>query len=133
MTGAPLPEGADCVLMQELTDSGEETVQLYSALKPQQNVVFRGGDIAAGAIIAAEGTPLTSAHLGVLAGQGYAEVPVYRTLTVGILSTGSELLEAGEAWAPGKIYDAAPGGRGAPVIMRAAHPAGRAAAGASPA
>lgn len=47
MTGAPLPEGADCVLMQELTDSGEETVQLYAAMKPQQNVVFRGGDIAA--------------------------------------------------------------------------------------
>ena len=106
MTGAPLPEGADCVLMQELTDSGEETVQLYSSLKPQQNVVFRGGDIAAGAIIAAEGTPLTPAHLGVLAGQGYAEVPVYRTLTVGILSTGSELLAPGEPWAPGKIYDA---------------------------
>ena len=42
MTGAPLPEGADCVLMQELTDSGEETVQLYAAVKPLQNVVFRG-------------------------------------------------------------------------------------------
>ncbi len=41
MTGAPLPEGADCVLMQELTNSGEETVQLYAAMKPQQNVVFR--------------------------------------------------------------------------------------------
>ncbi len=106
MTGAPLPEGADCVLMQELTDSGEETVQLYSSLKPQQNVVLRGGDIAAGAIIAAAGTALTPAHLGVLAGQGYAEVPVYRTLTVGILSTGSELLAPGEPWAPGKIYDA---------------------------
>ena len=106
MTGAPLPAGADCVLMQELTDSGEETVQLYSALKPQQNVVLRGEDIAAGAIIAAEGTPLTPAHLGVLAGQGIAAVPVYRTLTVGILSTGSELLAPGEPWAPGKIYDA---------------------------
>ena len=77
MTGAPLPEGADCVLMQELTDSGEETVQLYAAMKPQQNVVFRGGDIAAGAVIAEAGTVLSPAHLGVLAGQGYAEVPVY--------------------------------------------------------
>ncbi len=106
MTGAPLPEGADCVLMQELTDSGEETVQLYAALKPQQNVVFRGKDIAAGAVIAPEGAVLTPAHLGVLAGQGYAEVPVYRPLTVGVLATGSELLAPGEAWAPGKIYDA---------------------------
>lgn len=106
MTGAPLPEGADCVLMQELTDSGEETVQLYAAMKPQQNVVFRGGDIAAGAVIAEAGTVLSPAHLGVLAGQGYADVPVYKTLTVGVLATGSELLAPGEAWTPGKIYDA---------------------------
>ncbi len=106
MTGAPLPAGADCVLMQELTDSGEETVQLYAALKPRQNVVFRGEDITAGAVIAAAGTVLTPAHLGVLAGQGIAEVPVYRTLTVGVLATGSELLVPGEPWAPGKIYDA---------------------------
>ena len=106
MTGAPLPEGADCVLMQELTDSGEETVQLYAAVKPLQNVVFRGEDVAAGAVIAPAGTVLTPAHLGVLAGQGYAEVTVCRPLTVGILSTGSELLEPGAPWAPGKIYDA---------------------------
>ena len=106
MTGAPLPEGADCVLMQELTDGGETSVQLYAALKLRQNVVFRGNDVAAGAIIAPEGTVLTPAHLGVLAGQGYAEVPVYRPLTVGVLATGSELLAPGEAWAPGKIYDA---------------------------
>ena len=106
MTGAPLPEGADCVLMQELTDSGEETVQLYAALKPLQNVVFRGEDVAAGAVIAPAGTVLTPAHLGVLAGQGYAEVAVCRPLTVSILSTGSELLEPGAPWAPGKIYDA---------------------------
>lgn len=106
MTGAPLPAGADCVLMQELTDGGEENVQLYAALKPQQNVVFRGEDIAAGAVIASEGTPLTPAHLGVLAGQGYAEVSVYRPLTVGVLATGSELLAPDQPWAPGKIYDA---------------------------
>ena len=106
MTGAPLPEGADCVLMQELTDSGEETVQLYAAVKPLQNVVFRGEDVAAGAVIAPAGTVLSPAHLGVLAGQGYAEVTVCRPLTVGILSTGSELLEPGAPWTPGKIYDA---------------------------
>ena len=56
MTGAPLPEGADCVLMQELTDSGEETVQLYAAVKPLQNVVFRGEDVAAGAMTAPAAT-----------------------------------------------------------------------------
>ena len=106
MTGAPLPAGADCILMQELTDGGEENVRIYAELSHNANVVFRGGDIAAGALIADAGTVLTPAHLGVLAGQGFAEVPVYRPLTVGVLATGSELLAPGEDWAPGKIYDA---------------------------
>ena len=106
MTGAPLPPGADCVLMQELTDGGEEQVHIYAQLQPNANVVFRGEDIAAGAPIAAAGTVLTPAHIGVLAGQGIPDAEVFRPLTVGVLATGSELLEAGEAWAPGKIYDA---------------------------
>ena len=106
MTGAPLPAGADCVLMQELTDGGEERVQLYAKLAPNANVVFRGEDIAAGVPIAEAGTTLTPAHIGVLAGQGIAEAEIYRTLTVGVLATGSELLTPGEAWQPGKIYDA---------------------------
>ena len=106
MTGAPLPAGADCVLMQELTDCGEEQVKIYRTLRPEENVVFRGEDIAEGTVIAPEGTALTPAHIGVLAGQGYAEVPVFRPLTVGVLATGSELLTPGDAWTPGKIYDA---------------------------
>ena len=65
-----------------------------------------GADCAAGAPIAAAGTVLTQAHIGVLAGQGIPDAEVFRPLTVGVLATGSELLEAGEAWAPGKIYDA---------------------------
>ena len=69
-------------------------------------MVFRVEDVAAGAVIAPAGTVLTPAHLGVLAGQGYTEVSVYRPLTVGVLATGSELLEPGAPWAPGKIYDA---------------------------
>ena len=87
MTGAPLPAGADCVLMQEQTDGGEETVRIYAELSHNANVVFRGEDIAAGAPVAEVGTVLTPAHLGVLA-------------------TGSELLAPGESWVPGKIYDA---------------------------
>ena len=89
-----------------LTDGGEEQVRIYAQLQPNANVVFRGEDIAAGAPIAAAGTVLTPAHIGVLAGQGIPDAEVFRPLTVGVLATGSELLEAGEAWAPGKIYDA---------------------------
>ncbi len=98
MTGAPLPEGADCVLMQELTDGGEDAVRLYAALKPEENVVFRGGDIAAGAVIAAGRAPSSPRPTsGCAGGQGYAAVPVCKPLTVGVLSTGSELLAPGEA------------------------------------
>ena len=82
MTGAPLPEGADCVLMQELTDGGEEQVRIYAQLQPNANVVFRGEDIAAGAPIAAAGTVLPPAHIGVLAGQGIPDAEVFRPLTV---------------------------------------------------
>ena len=81
-------------------------MRIYARLQPNANVVFRGEDIAAGAPIAAAGTVLTPAHIGVLAGQGIPDAEVFRPLTVGVLATGSELLEAGEAWAPGKIYDA---------------------------
>ena len=91
---------------QEQTDGGEETVRIYAELSHNANVVFRGEDIAAGALVAEAGTVLTPAHLGVLAGQGYAEVPVYKPLTIGVLATGSELLAPGESWVPGKIYDA---------------------------
>ncbi len=62
----------------------------------------RGEDIAAGAPIASAGTVLTPAHIGVLAGQGIPDAEVFRPLTVGVLATGSELLEAGEAWAPAR-------------------------------
>lgn len=105
MTGAPVPTGADCVVRQEDTDGGEENVTLTSPSRPGSNICYRGEDIAAGAVIAGKGEVLTPAALGVLAGQGYADIHVYQPLTVGILSTGSELLCGGEAWAEGKIYD----------------------------
>lgn len=73
----PAP-GADCVLMQELTDGGEEQVHIYAQLQPNANVVFRGEDIAASAPIAAAGTVLTPAHIGVLAGQGIPDAEVFR-------------------------------------------------------
>ncbi|MGN0662951.1 MAG: gephyrin-like molybdotransferase Glp [Faecalibacterium sp.] len=106
MAGAPLPPGADCVVMQEHTDGGEQAVQLYESPAPGSNICTRGEDIARGTVIAAAGTPLTAAHIGVLAGQGCEAVEVYRRLTVGVLATGSELLPAGAPWTPGRIYDA---------------------------
>lgn len=92
--------------MQELTDSGEEQVRIYARLQPTP--MWCSGVRTSPPVppIAAAGTVLTPAHIGVLAGQGIPDAEVFRPLTVGVLATGSELLEAGEAWAPGKIYDA---------------------------
>ena len=70
-------------------------MRIYARLQPNANVVFRGEDIAAGAPIAAAGTVLTPAHIGVLAGQGIPDAEVFRPLTVGVLATGSELLASG--------------------------------------
>lgn len=106
MTGAPVPAGADCVIRQEDTDCGSETARFYTAPKAGSNVCYRGEDIAAGTVIVRKGEVLSPAALGVLAGQGYADIAVYKPLTVGILSTGSELLRGGQPWAEGKIYDA---------------------------
>lgn len=106
MTGAPVPGGANCVIRQEDTDCGEEKAAFYKAPKAGGNICYKGEDIAAGAPIIKQGEKITPAALGVLAGQGYAEISVYKRVTVGIISTGSELLRGGEAWREGKIYDA---------------------------
>lgn len=105
MTGAPLPDGADCVLRQEDTDGGERAVTAFARLKPHQNYVFAGEDVRRGQLLAARGARLTPAHVGVLAAQGLTSVRTYRRPRVALLSTGSELIEAGLPLTPGKIHD----------------------------
>lgn len=114
MTGAPIPAGADCVIMQELTDCGEETAAFYKTVPAGGNICRRGEDVAAGAALIAAGDIFTPAHIGVLGGQGIASVLVTCPPSVAVLSTGSELLPAGAAWQPGKIYDA----NGAQAVAR---------------
>lgn len=105
MTGAPLPPGATCVVRQEDTDQGEEQVAVYTPLKKHENYVFRGEDVREGQLLISKGALLDAGAVGVLAGQGYPAVPVFARPTAGILSTGSELVAAGEPLKPGKIYD----------------------------
>ena len=103
MTGAMLPAGCDCVVAQEHTDRGSP-VAIYTALPPYQNYVYRGEDYRAGAVLLKKGTRLDAAALGVLASAGLTEVPVCRRPRVAVLTTGDEVVEAGQPLPPGKIY-----------------------------
>ena len=106
MTGAAIPDGADCVVMFEKTRFTETSVTLSAPLGPGDNIVRRGEDVREGSLLAACGTPIDAGLAGTLAAQGLARARVYRRPTVGLISTGSEVIEAGDAPAPGKIYNA---------------------------
>jgi molybdopterin molybdotransferase len=105
-TGAPLPDGADAVVMVEDTDPVDSgRIQLYAEVHPLQHVGRRGADLRSGETVLAEGTPLNSSRLGALAAVGVAVVDVYERPRVAVLSTGNEVSEPGVALKPGHIYD----------------------------
>jgi len=105
MTGAPMPEGADAIVMVERTArDGDDGVFVQAEAAVGDHIRLAGGDLEAGQIVFRAGTVLGPAHVGVLASVGAAEVDVYRRIRVGVLSTGDELVEHG-ALAPGQIRD----------------------------
>lgn len=106
-TGAPLPPGADAVVMQEDCDADQEgTVAILEAAKPWEGVRFKGEDIQAGAAVGRVGDLLTPQRLGLLMAAGIQEIPLHRTPTVFLLGTGSELVPPGHgALAPGQIHE----------------------------
>ena len=105
MTGAPIPEGADAVEMFEKTAFTEDAVTLFAPLKPGDNVVRAGEDVRAGDVLAETGSLIDAGMLGTLSSQGYADLEVYRLPRVGVVSTGSELIDPGQPPEPGKIYN----------------------------
>lgn len=107
-TGSPLPDGADVVVMQEDTRTETdqpETVLVMDRVKPWENVRFRGEDVKAGAVLAQPGEAITPGRVGLMAAAGISSVNVHRLPIVGLLATGSELVEAGHPLPPGKIYE----------------------------
>ena len=105
LTGAPIPMGADCVVMYEKTKFDDSFVTIFSPLKYGENIVRMGDDVRKGTILAEVGQKIDTGVAGTLASQGVAEPIVYRRPKVGIISTGNEVTEPGEKLGGGKIYN----------------------------
>ena len=111
MTGAPMPAGADTVIMQERVQVIEtgEPAQARIIIPPGQhagqNIRRRGEDLQQGAIALPAGSALSAIALGVAASLGHTTVDVFRPLRVGVFSTGNELVQPGQTLAPGQIHD----------------------------
>ncbi|MGN6743927.1 MAG: gephyrin-like molybdotransferase Glp, partial [Amnibacterium sp.] len=95
MTGAPLPDGADCVVPVEDTDPDGDRIRIRVPRRRGEFVREAGSDLPAGALVAATGALLTPRRLAALAASGVAEVPVRRRARVAVLTTGEEVVEPG--------------------------------------
>ena len=104
-TGAPVPDGADAVVMQEQCAVTGDRVTVNHVPRGGEWIRRRGEDIAAGSVVLAAGARLSAAHLGVAASVGAAQLTVFRRLRVALFSTGNELAMPGEALKPGGIYN----------------------------
>lgn len=107
MTGAQIPEGADCIAMfeicKEFKRDGKDYISLKRKMQPDQNVIRKGSEIGQGIELVAKGTSINPGVKALLATFGYHSVQVVKKPVVGIFATGTELLDVDEELQPGKI------------------------------
>lgn len=106
MTGAPLPVGADAVVMVEHTQKKDRTVQVLEPVAAGDNLALAGEDVRPGQVVLSAGTVLGPAEMGMLAAVGKTRVKVSRRPRVAVISTGDELVAPGKKLLPGRIRDA---------------------------
>jgi molybdopterin molybdotransferase len=108
-TGAPIPEGADAVVMQELctveASGGEDLLQIQQLPAEGQNIRCAGEDIKLGSVVLSAGHQLRSQDVGLLASIGVTELEVIERLKVAVFFTGDEIIEPGKSLQPGQIYN----------------------------
>lgn len=105
-TGGMLPEGADGVVMVEYCHPlDEKTIEVSRAISPQENVILPDDDLRKGSPVLTKGGLLRSQDLGIMAGLGLFEVPVYKRPRIAIISTGDEVIPVDQTPGPGQVRD----------------------------
>lgn len=105
MTGAKMPEGADCVIRQENTNEDMEEAEIYEELSAHDNHIFKGEDIVKGDLLIKKGEVLNYVHQGIIASMGKSSVKVIRKIKTALFVTGDEVSSPGKELSNGKIYD----------------------------
>ena len=105
VTGAPIPSGANAVIMVENTQKQKNRLLIYRALTQDENIMKKGTDIKKGEILLKAGKILEAPYIGVLAAIGLNYAKVLKIPTIAVISTGAEIIEPGKNLDPGKIYD----------------------------
>lgn len=104
-TGAPVPEGADAVVMVEFSEKKDENILIEDSVTIGENIAEEGSDIVKDELILSRGTFITPDKMGVLSALGLREVKVFKKPKVAVISTGNEIISLDEDLEYGKLYD----------------------------